>query len=395
MNGCRAAGPTVTLPQTPLGGSCETVDYDRTDLPERVLLLGTGMLLRSLVAAAIDAANRRGTYRGGIVALESGAHGRAEALNAAGGRFTLIERGLENGIPVDRSTTIGSIIRAVHADRDQAALLDLVARPALQVIVSNASEAGWSELPARLFALLRHRAEQLPDGPPLLVIPTELVPDNGVALERAVRQLGPVAPNVHFAGSLVDRITTAEGLVTIAEPYAFWAIEGDPALLQQVFPIAEGERVTFARDISRYRDRKLYLLNAAHTALAPLAVAAEVRTVREATEHALLGPFFRHILFEELVPGSGLDSQEAASFAAQVWERFQNPFLEHQWQVIATNQAEKVDLRVRPVIRRYLERYGKVPEGLILSLTLAQETSDWSQPLKREVVLAAIEAFLR
>lgn len=325
-------------------------------------MLGTGMLLRSLVAASIDAANRAGAYRGGIVAVASGRHGRAEALNRAGGLFTLAERGLEHGAPVERTTTIGSITRALRAGEDHQALLDLVARPALQVIVSNSSEAGFAELPARLLPLLRHRAERLPGAPPLLVIPTELVPDNGATLARAI---GPVASDVHFCSSLVDRITTAEGLLTIAEPYALWAIEGDPALLQRVFPIADGERVIFAPDISRYRDRKLYLLNAAHTALAPLCLEVGIRTVREATGHPEIGPLFRRVLFDELVPGSGLDRAAALRFAEQVWERFRNPYLEHEWRMIATNQAEKTRLRVEPVIARYLAREGKPPEALM------------------------------
>jgi tagaturonate reductase len=333
------------------------------------------MLLRALVAASVDSANRTGAYRGGIVAVQSTSHGRAEALNRASGLFTLVERGLEHGAPVDRTTVIGSITRALKSADDWPAIAELVARPELQIIVSNTSEAGFDALPPRFATLLSARWERLPDGPPLVVIPTELVPDNGRVLQRRVEQL--VAPRlrdwltarVHFASSLVDRITTAEGLRTVTEPYALWAVEGDPALLHGIFPIDDGERVVFAPDISFHRERKLYLLNAAHTALAPLALAAGVQTVREATEHATLAPFFRRLLFEELVPGSGIERGTAVEFANAVWERFRNPWLEHEWRVIAANQAEKFRLRVMPVIERYLERDGQIPEGLARCLT--------------------------
>jgi tagaturonate reductase len=328
------------------------------DLPERVLFLGTGMLLRSLCAAAVDATNRKGAWQGGIVATESGTSGRAELLNRAGGRFTLIERGLERGLTVNRSTTITSLTRVLRWREDYQEVLALVAQPQLQVIVTNTSEAGFPELPARLAPLLRHRAEQLPHAPPLLVIPTELIPENGKVLARAI----PAGPEVHFCSSLVDRITTANGLLTIAEPYALWAIEGDPDVLHQIFPIDDGERVIFARDISLWRDRKLYLLNAAHTAMAPLALKRGVGTVYQATKHAELGPLFHQILFDELVPASGLPG--AAEFAVKVWDRFRNPFLEHEWRVIAANQTEKVRLRVLPMIGRYVERFGKRPKGL-------------------------------
>ncbi len=363
--------------------------YDRTGLPERVLMLGTGMLLRSLVADAVDAANRRGSFHGGIVAVERGSHGRAEALNQAGGLFTLVERGLDQGTALERSRVIGSITRALHAERggDRDLVLELVARPELQVIVSNSSEAGFPELPARLAPLLRHRAERLPAAPPLLVIPTELVPDNGAILQQALARLVPAGPRVHCCGSLVDRITTAEGLLTRAEPYGLWAVEGDAGLLHGSFPIDDGERVIFAPDISGYRDRKLFLLNAAHTAMAPLALAAGLRTVRDATEHPLAGRFFRRILFEELVPGSGVEEQAARRFADAVWERFRNPYLEHAWAVIAGDQAEKTRLRVLPVLTRYLEKTGKPPEALLLSLAAQGHRNHWSEPLQRDGAL--------
>lgn len=368
--------------------------YDRTGLPERVLMFGTGMLLRALVAAAVDSANRTGAFRGSIVAVQSTGSDRADALNRAGGLFTLVEHGLEHGAPVNRSRVIGSITRALTAGADWSAVRELIAKPELQVIVSNTSEAGLPDLPARLAPLLRHRAERLPDGPPVLVIPTELVPDNGVILRRAVERLGPVGDQVHFCSSLVDRITTAYGLLTITEPYALWAIEGDPSLLQGIFPIADGERVVFTPDISFYRERKLRLLNAAHTALAPLALQVGVRTVREATEHGTLGPFFRRVLFDELVPGSGLERAATLEFAAAVWERFRNPWLEHEWRVIATNQAEKTELRVMPVVARFTAQQGHPPEGLLLCLAAQGRHNHWSARLAQDGALATLAGFL-
>ena len=367
--------------------------YDRSGLPERVLMFGTGMLLRSLVAASVDSANRAGVFRGGIVALQSASstHDRADELNRASGRFSLIERGLDDGILIERGRVIGSITRALKLGRDQQAILELVAQPELQVIVSNTSEAGFPALAAELAPLLRHRFARLPEAPPLLIIPTELIPDNGAMLRRAVEQLVPLPPSVHFCASLVDRITTAEGLLTIAEPYALWAIEGDPDLLGDTFPIADGKRVVFAPDISYYRERKLTLLNGAHTALAPLAIAAGIRTVHEATEHPVVGRFFQRLLFEELVPGSGLDQGDAREYAAQVWERFRNPLLEHEWRVIATNQAEKLAHRVLPVVRRYQAR-GRLPEGLALCLAAAGQRNHWSVRLTQEGALACMAA---
>jgi tagaturonate reductase len=171
---------------------------------------------------------------------------------------------------------------------------------------------------------------------------------------------------VRFCSSLVDRIVTApppdqhaaleatlgyrDALLTVTEPYALWAIEGDPAELRAVFPI-EGSSVVFAPDISFYRERKLRLLNAVHTATAPLALLAGVRTVREATAHPMLASFLKQ-LFKEIIPATDIPADDARAFADQVLERFANPWLEHEWRVIATNQEEKFRIRVVPLIVR-------------------------------------------
>src|SRR6267142_6386202 len=173
---------------------------------------------------------------------------------------------------------------------------------------------------------------------------------------------------VRFCSSLVDRIVTApppdqhaaleatlgyrDALLTVTEPYALWAIEGDPAELRPAFPI-ESASVVFAPDIAFYRERKLRLLNAVHTATAPLAALAGARTVREAIAHPLLGAFQKRLLFDEIIPATDIPADDARTFAHQVLERFANPWLEHEYRVIATNQEEKFRIRVlRLIVRR-------------------------------------------
>src|ERR1043166_8022050 len=89
--------------------------YNRHERPERVLQFGTGMLLRALCAASVDAANRAGRSAGRIVVVQSTPQGNARALNAQNGLFTLVERGLENGAGVERTRLIGAISRALVA----------------------------------------------------------------------------------------------------------------------------------------------------------------------------------------------------------------------------------------------------------------------------------------
>jgi len=369
--------------------------YPRADLPELVLQFGTGILLRALSATAVDAANRQGRFNGRIVVVQSTPHGVARNMNAQHGLFTLVEQGLENGATVDRARLIGAISRAVVADTEWDAVRALVARPELQVIVSNVTEAGFrrdAPFPARLLDLLRARFAALRDGPPLFVIPTELVPDNGVRLAEMIKDLagdsdrafqGWLGRGVRFCSSLVDRITTApspdararlearlgycDGLLTLTEPYSLWAIAADPAELSAVFPIDSAPGVVFTPDITFYSQRKLRLLNGAHTAMAPLAILSGVATVRESAEHPTLGPFRQRLLFDEIVPGSGLGADDARAFARSVVERFGNPWLEHRWHVIATNQTPKLRLRVLPSVLGFAAACHRVPLCLALA----------------------------
>jgi tagaturonate reductase len=372
--------------------------YRREDLQERVLQFGTGMLLRALCASAVDAANRRGAFGGRIVAVQNTPHGRGHELNAQGGLFTLVERGLENGAPVERMRLVGSISRALVAADDWPAVRDVVARPELQVIVSNVTEAGFrldGGFPARCADLLYTRFERLPDGPPVFVIPTELVADNGERLRAMVGELAAhhargrefrdwLPGHVRFCSSLVDRITTgmpaaearteierrlgySDALLTVTEPHCLWAVKAEPDALRAAFSIDAAPAVIFASDIAFYSERKLRLLNGAHTALAPLALLAGVATVREAAEHPRLGPLLHRILFDELGPGTDLPAEAAEAFAKTVVERFRNPWLDHEWRVIATNQSAKMGLRVAPSIVTFAAKWRRVPEGLALA----------------------------
>jgi tagaturonate reductase len=381
-----------------LSGACwPATAYPRTALPERVLQFGTGMLLRAVCAASVDAANRAGSFGGRIVVVQSTPRGQAGAINAQDGLFTLVERGLENGAPIERSRLIGAISRALVAEVDWEGVCDVASRPELQVIVSNVTEAGFradGAFPARLTDLLHTRFTRLPDGPPVFVIPTELVDENGPRLAAMVERLAAgregagfrdwLARRVRFCSSLVDRITTGtpapealatledrlgyrDALLTVTEPHSLWAIEADPVILRAAFAIDRTPHVIFSPDIALYRERKVRLLNGAHTALAPLALLAGIRTVREAAEHPRLGALLRHIIFEELAPATNLPADVTSAFGHAVLDRFRNPWLDHEWRVIATNQTAKLRLRVVPAVVGYARKRGAPPPGLALA----------------------------
>jgi mannitol-1-phosphate/altronate dehydrogenase len=103
---------------------------------------------------------------------------------------------------VERARLVGAVARALVAERDWPAVRALAAAPALRAVVSNVTEAGFRAHPddarapaddaagrapagfvGKLAALLHARFRALGAAAPLLlVIPTELVDDNGRAL---------------------------------------------------------------------------------------------------------------------------------------------------------------------------------------------------------------------
>ena len=63
-----------------------------------------------------------------------------------------------------------------------------------------------------------------------------------------------------------------------------------------------------------------------------------------------------------------LPKEELKQFAADVVERFKNPFVDHQVTSIMLNSFPKFQTRDLPGLKIYLERKGELPQGLVLGL---------------------------
>ena len=63
-----------------------------------------------------------------------------------------------------------------------------------------------------------------------------------------------------------------------------------------------------------------------------------------------------------------LPMDELKKFAADVLERFDNPYVEHQVTSIMLNSFPKYQHRDLPGLKTYLERKGELPKGLVLGL---------------------------
>ena len=362
---------------------------------ETILQFGAGNFLRAFADLFVEHANRTASPVGRIVVVQSTSAGRGDLLNARGCRYQVAVRGFTDGQVVDRLEPVTSISRALAAATAWPEVLAVAASPDLRIILSNTTEAGYvlaagepprgsgapESFPAKLADVLWTRWAA--GRPGVTVLPCELHEQNAIKLRALVEQQAKawgapagllvwIASECRWINTLVDRIVPGtpkehpaladDPLLISAEPFAFWAMETAGAA-----PFTHPAIVT-AADISPYYLRKVRILNGAHTALVAYAMPKGFKTVREAVQNPEIGAWLRRVLDDEIVPVLAGRVDDPAGFARTTLERFLNPFLEHQLSAIALNHASKIDVRLRPTMREYEARFGRVAPLLTAAL---------------------------
>jgi tagaturonate reductase len=379
-------------------------------LPERVLQFGEGGFLRGFVDWMIHGMNQQGLFGGRVVVVQPIAQGQVAKLNEQGGAYTLLMRGIEEGKVIERQELITSISRGINPYSDFEGYLRCAHNPDLRFIVSNTTEAGiafnsedsladepQASFPGKLTRLLWERytifGGDLSKG--FVLLPCELIDRNGDRLKETVLQTAAnwqldreflewVEKANVFTNTLVDRIVTGypkddvaelwnevgyrDDLFNTSELFHLWVIEGPAALAGEV-PLAEaGFNVIVADSMKPYRDRKVGILNGAHTTTALAAYLAGFDYVGDCMDDPLIAGFMRHAIYNEVIPTLTLPQAELELFAEAVFERFANPFIRHSLQSIALNSVSKYKARVLPSLERYLALRGELPECLTFAL---------------------------
>ncbi|MCU0450869.1 MAG: tagaturonate reductase [Bernardetiaceae bacterium] len=373
-------------------------------LPETVIQFGTGVLLRGLIDYYIDKGNRNGHYAGRVLVVKS-TPGRADDFAAQAGLYSHRLKGYQNGQYIEETVVNSAISRVLAAADHWPEVLAAAARPEVRLVISNTTEVGIqyveehifaqppASFPAKLAALLYARYRAQPTLPPgeltgLVVVPTELLPNNGDLLKSIVvklAQFNQLEPgflawldmqNV-FCNSLVDRIVPGtppdlaqqwdslgyrDPLLINSETYGLWAVQGGPAV-KKVMGFAEADPgLIIADDIEYYRERKLRLLNGTHTISVCLGFLNGLNTVYECMQHLEMAEFFTQVMQHEVAPTLPLGSpDENQDFADQVLARFRNPAIVHPLINITLQATSKMKMRNLPTIKRYLAKFGQVP----------------------------------
>jgi tagaturonate reductase len=373
--------------------------------PEKVLQFGTGVLLRGLPDYFIDKANKQGIFNGSIVVVKSTDAGGTDAFTTQEGCYTIAIRGIENGQYIDQNIVCSAISRVLSAKTAWNDILACAENSAMQIVISNTTEVGIQlvqedifasppqSFPAKLLAFLYRRFCHFQGSKEsgMVIVPTELIQDNGSRLEAIVFELAHLnglatefldwLENANtFCNSLVDRIVPGkpdketmtqlsqqlgyeDELLIVSEVFRLWAIEGDSHVKDVLSFCQADDGIHIEPNIDAFRELKLRLLNGTHTLSCGLAYLQGFDTVKEAMVSPEISTFISSLMLSELAPAIpySMDEKKAQRFGQQVLDRFRNPYIEHHWLSITLNYTAKMKMRNIPTLLRYYEVFGQPP----------------------------------
>jgi fructuronate reductase len=353
---------TDTLPQ-----------YDRTAAP-CITHLGVGAFMRAHLGVYADDLLRLGhpaLIRG--VSLHN-PHAE-EQLVPQDCFYSVAER--EPGA-APRLRVIGSIT-SVATGMD-AALVALAA-PATRFITLTITEKGYDLEPAdpehpdrpppapALIALALHRRRASSQAPPV-VAALDNVSANGTLLRARVMEAAAglhrdlpswIENEVSFPNSVVDRmvpatsprdladIATQLGLVDLGavttEAHRSWVMTGD-ARLEPWREVG----VDLVSDATPYEQRKLWLLNGPHSALAYCGLLAGRATIAATADDAPISAFVARLVDDVLEVVRLPAALRASEFAWDALRRFRNPGLGHTCAQVGADGSRKLPQRFGDVV---------------------------------------------
>lgn len=430
----------MTMTEQPGSSAPADADLPRLDrslrpaakAPVRIVHLGLGAFHRSHQAWYTHRAGDAAEW--GIASFTGRRPDAALALAEQDGLFTLVERG-DAG---DAFEVVGSIVAAVDG-ADVGRLAELVSAPATAIITLTITEAAYGlgadgrldlqapDVKADLAVLARdagHPATPLgrlvfalaarrgAGAGPLAVVCCDNLASNGTVARRAVTGLAAawdtglaswIEANVSFVSTSVDRITprTTEADLAaveagcgyrdsspvVAEPFRNWVLSGD-------FPAGrprwEDAGAVFVDDIEPFENRKLWLLNGAHSLLAYAGQLRGHTTVAEALQDERCRRAVERFWDEAETNLPGPDLQIPA-YRTALLERFGNGRIAHHLAQIAMDGSTKLRMRAVPVLlaERAHGRSGTAAALLIAAwMDFSAVSEAFQDPLAEEVAAA-------
>lgn len=386
--------------------------FVQKDAQVKVLQFGEGNFLRAFVDYFFDISNEKAGFDGKVALVQPIAQGLTKLINNQEGLYTLYLRGSENGEKVDLKRVISAVDCCLnpYEKTDFDKMMEIATSDSLDIIVSNTTEAGIaydpsckfddvpaSSFPGKLTQVLYARYKAGKKG--VVVLSCELIDNNGKELLKCVNsyieqwELGDefkawVNNDNIFCSTLVDRIVPGrirdekeiqkleaengyhDELIDVGEIFGVWIIEG-PKELEDRLPFKKaGVNVHVVPDVMPYKHRKVRILNGAHTGFVLGAYLAGQNIVRDCMQNENIAGFMNKMLNDEVIPTlvDHLDKNDLDEFASAVKDRFNNPFVNHELMSISLNSTSKWKARNMPSFLQYIEKNGKLPVCLTMSL---------------------------
>ena len=382
----------------------------KKERPVKVVQFGEGNFLRGFVDYMIDIANEKGVFNGDVVLIKPIEFGNLEMFHRQDCQYTVSLRGMVDGEAKVLNRVITSVADAVDAIGEYEKYMSLAEIGTLRFVVSNTTEAGIvyddsdkfelnppKTFPGKLTKFLYHRFETFhgDKNKGLVMLPVELIDDNGIMLRKCVMQLIDlwglsdefktwVEEACVFTSTLVDLIITGyprateaeeweklgyeDHIMVTGEPFALWVIESSKDISKELPLPQAGLPVIFTDNQKPYKQRKVRILNGAHTSFVLASYLCGNDIVKESMDDPDIKNFMMKTIYDEVIPTLTLPKKDLEDFAEAVVARFNNPYVKHALLSISLNSVSKWRARCMPSLLGYVEKTGKLPAHLTFSL---------------------------
>lgn len=360
--------------------------------PITILQVGEGNFLRGFFDYFIYVLNRDTDYNGDVAIVQPRNSHRIGRFFKQDCLYDVITEGLKNGKVVSYSDVVDIIGDAVDPYEDYEHFLSYAKSEDLKVFASNTTEHGIvydetdtdlsvtpTSYPAKFLAFLKTRYDHFNGSydAGLYIMPMELITMNGEQLKEILIKLAKLNNlgddfldwmlNANkFYSTLVDRIVPGfprddidswqekwgyiDNLAVKGEAFHLFVIQGDKSILD-VLPFDKTDlNVVVTDNVAPYKERKVKILNGAHTFLVSIAYQCGFRIVNKTMADKEMLDLLNSYLDKEVIGSIDLDRDDILKFKEGVYERFSNPTIQHEWTSIMLNSMSKYKERVLPVV---------------------------------------------
>jgi fructuronate reductase len=277
-------------------------------------------------------------------------------------------------------------------DRCLHRLIKTISNPNIALVTLTITEAGYQPAGTDLEAsalgrLLLGLRARYANGAKIALVPCDNLPSNGKVLKKALLSLASnegsgfveYLKSISYVTTSIDRITPkttqadvdlvlaktgfSDSTPVVTEPFRDWVLEGNFPLGR---PKWESAGARFVSEIEPFENRKLWLLNGAHTLMALFGTLRGHQSVDQAIqdEEVLLEV---NRFWNEAATHLDEKLLEIVAYRRALIERFSNPRIGYQLSQIAQDSLNKLSVRIAPVALLELKA-GRIAHGAVTAI---------------------------